>query len=57
MRLSNLSIERPVFATVLSLLLIVLGVMAFSRLTLCELPAIDPPPGVVPRVPDVRLDR
>jgi multidrug efflux pump len=43
MRLSNLSIERPVFATVLSLLLIVLGVMAFSRLTLRELPAIDPP--------------
>ena len=43
MRLSDLSIERPVFATVLSLLLIVLGVMAFSRLTLRELPAIDPP--------------
>jgi len=42
-RLSDLSIERPVFATVLSLLLIVLGVMAFSRLTLRELPAIDPP--------------
>ena len=43
MRLSDISIERPVFATVLSLLLIVLGVMAFSRLTLRELPAIDPP--------------
>ena len=43
MKLSDLSIERPVFATVLSLLLIVLGVMAFTRLTLRELPAIDPP--------------
>src|SRR5688572_27347862 len=43
MRLSDLSIERPVFATVMSLLLIVLGVMAFTRLTLRELPAIDPP--------------
>jgi multidrug efflux pump len=43
MNLSDISIKRPVFATVLSLLLIVLGVMAFSRLTLRELPAIDPP--------------
>ncbi|MGO4222981.1 efflux RND transporter permease subunit [Lysobacter sp. TAF61] len=43
MNLSDLSIRRPVFATVMSLLLIVLGVMAFSRLTLRELPAIDPP--------------
>ncbi|HEV8694990.1 MAG TPA: efflux RND transporter permease subunit [Lysobacter sp.] len=43
MNLSDISIKRPVFATVMSLLLIVLGVMAFSRLTLRELPAIDPP--------------
>ena len=43
MNLSDLSIRRPVFATVISLLLIVLGVMAFTRLTLRELPAIDPP--------------
>ncbi|MBS7458363.1 efflux RND transporter permease subunit [Coralloluteibacterium stylophorae] len=43
MRLSDISIQRPVFAIVLSLLLVVLGVMAFSRLTLRELPAIDPP--------------
>ena len=42
MNLSELSIRRPVFATVMSILLIVLGVMAFSRLTLRELPAIDP---------------
>lgn len=43
MMLSDVSIRRPVFATVMSLLLIVLGFMAFSRLTLRELPAIDPP--------------
>ncbi|GAB3381469.1 efflux RND transporter permease subunit [Lysobacter fragariae] len=43
MKLSDISIKRPVFATVISLLLIVLGVMAFTRLTLRELPAIDPP--------------
>jgi multidrug efflux pump len=43
MKLSDISIQRPVFATVLSLLLVVLGVMAFTRLTLRELPAIDPP--------------
>ncbi|RNF85942.1 efflux RND transporter permease subunit [Montanilutibacter psychrotolerans] len=43
MILSDISIKRPVFATVMSLLLIVLGIMAFSRLTLRELPAIDPP--------------
>ncbi|HUD41507.1 MAG TPA: efflux RND transporter permease subunit [Dokdonella sp.] len=43
MSLSDLSIRRPVFATVISLLLVVLGAMAFTRLTLRELPAIDPP--------------
>jgi len=43
MLLSDVSIRRPVFATVVSLLLMVLGIMAFSRLTLRELPAIDPP--------------
>ncbi|WP_147652551.1 efflux RND transporter permease subunit [Vulcaniibacterium gelatinicum] len=43
MKLSDISIERPVFATVMSLLLIVLGVLAYTRLTLRELPAIDPP--------------
>jgi len=43
MKLSDLSIKRPVLAVVMSLLLIVLGVMSFTRLTLRELPAIDPP--------------
>jgi multidrug efflux pump len=41
--LSDLSIRRPVLATVMSLLLVVLGVIAYMRLTLRELPAIDPP--------------
>ena len=43
MKISDLSIKRPVLAAVMSLLLIVLGVMSFLRLTLRELPAIDPP--------------
>lgn len=43
MKLSDLSIKRPVLAVVMSLLLIVLGVMSFMRLTLRELPNIDPP--------------
>ena len=43
MVLSDISIRRPVFATVMSLLLVVIGVIAYTRLTLRELPAIDPP--------------
>jgi multidrug efflux pump len=43
MNLSDISIRRPVFAAVVSLLLVVLGIMSFTRLTLRELPAIDPP--------------
>lgn len=43
MLLSDVSIKRPVFAVVVSLLLVVLGVMSFLRLTLRELPNIDPP--------------
>ncbi len=43
MMLSDVSIRRPVFATVLSLMLVVLGLIAFARLPLRELPNIDPP--------------
>ena len=43
MLLSDISVKRPVFATVLSLLLVALGTMAFLRLPLRELPNIDPP--------------
>jgi multidrug efflux pump len=41
--ISDLSIRRPVLATVMSLLLIVLGAVAFTQLPLRELPNIDPP--------------
>ncbi|WP_149196079.1 efflux RND transporter permease subunit [Luteimonas suaedae] len=43
MRLSDISIKRPVLAVVMSLMLIVLGLASFDRLTLRELPNIDPP--------------
>ena len=43
MKMSDVAIKRPVFAVVISLLLVVLGIMSFSRLTLRELPNIDPP--------------
>jgi len=43
MVLSDISIKRPVFATVLSLILVVLGLAAGSRLPIREYPAIDPP--------------
>jgi multidrug efflux pump len=36
MILSDVSIRRPVFATVLSLMLVVLGLIAFTRLPLRE---------------------
>lgn len=43
MKISDISVHRPVLATVGSLLLVVLGVIAFTRLPLRELPDIDPP--------------
>jgi multidrug efflux pump len=43
MILSDVSIKRPVFAAVISLMLVVVGVIAFTRLPLRELPNIDPP--------------
>ncbi|BCW88913.1 Efflux pump membrane transporter BepE [Alphaproteobacteria bacterium SO-S41] len=43
MILSDISVKRPVFATVLSLLLIAFGVLSFIGLPLRELPNIDPP--------------
>ncbi|MCC7426535.1 MAG: efflux RND transporter permease subunit [Alphaproteobacteria bacterium] len=43
MVLSDVSIKRPVFATVLSLLLVVMGLAAFLKLPIREYPAIDPP--------------
>jgi multidrug efflux pump len=43
MLLSDLSVKRPVLATVISLLLVVFGLVAFTRLPLREYPNIDPP--------------
>ncbi len=43
MVLSDVSIKRPVFATVISLMLIVLGLASLMRLPVREYPAIDPP--------------
>jgi multidrug efflux pump len=43
MMLSDISIKRPVFASVISILLIAFGIVAFDRLTLREYPNIDPP--------------
>jgi multidrug efflux pump len=43
MILSDVSIKRPVFAAVLSLLLIAFGLVAFDRLPLREYPDIDSP--------------
>ena len=43
MLLSDLSVKRPVFASVISLLLVAFGLVAFDRLPLREYPDIDPP--------------
>jgi multidrug efflux pump len=43
MVLSDTSIKRPVFATVISLLVVVLGLAAVRKLPVREYPAIDPP--------------
>jgi len=43
MILSEVSVKRPVFATVLSLLLVILGLAALLRLPVRQYPDIDPP--------------
>jgi multidrug efflux pump len=43
MKLSEISIKRPVFATVMSLAIILLGVISFTRLPVREYPETDPP--------------
>jgi multidrug efflux pump len=43
MFLSDLSIRRPVLATVFSMLLVVFGIISFERLPVREYPDIDPP--------------
>ena len=43
MQLAETSIRRPVFATVLSLLVVLIGAVSFNRLTVREYPKIDEP--------------
>ena len=43
MSLSDLCIRRPVFATVLSLVVALVGAVSYTRLTVREYPKIDEP--------------
>lgn len=43
MQLAEVSIRRPVFATVLSLLIVLIGAVSFNRLAVREYPKIDEP--------------
>lgn len=43
MKLSEISIKRPVLAIVMSLAIILLGVISYSRLSVREYPDVDPP--------------
>ncbi|MCE9678548.1 efflux RND transporter permease subunit [Shewanella sp. AS1] len=43
MMLTDLSVKRPVFASVISMLLIAFGLVSFDKLPLREYPNIDPP--------------
>jgi multidrug efflux pump len=43
MKLSTISIQRPVFASVMSFAILLFGIIAFTRLPVREYPDIDPP--------------
>jgi len=43
MMLSDVSVRRPIFAAVLAILLTVIGIVAFSALSVREYPDVDPP--------------
>ncbi|WP_290536912.1 MULTISPECIES: efflux RND transporter permease subunit [Alcanivorax] len=63
MILSDISIKRPVFATVISLLIVVFGISALMKLSVREYPDIDPPEvsisvdyaGAAPEVIDTQI--
>ncbi|MBL9022520.1 MAG: efflux RND transporter permease subunit [Myxococcales bacterium] len=63
MTLAETAVRRPVFATVLSLVLVIFGVVGFSFLGVREYPAVDPPvvtvtttyPGANPDVVDSQI--
>ena len=41
MRMSEICIKRPVFATVLSLVVMLIGIVSYTRLPVREYPKID----------------
>lgn len=43
MKISEVCIKRPVFASVLALLIVLVGLISYQRLTVREYPAIDEP--------------
>ncbi len=43
MVLSDLSVKRPVFAAVLAIMIVLFGLVSFSRLPVREIPDVDPP--------------
>ncbi len=43
MNISELSLRRPVFATVISILIVLFGIVGYTFLSVREYPAIDPP--------------
>ncbi|WOX04260.1 efflux RND transporter permease subunit [Microbulbifer pacificus] len=65
MIISDTAVKRPVFALVLSLLLVVFGLISFERLPLREYPDIDPPivsittnyPGASADIVETRITR
>lgn len=65
MIISDTAVKRPVFALVLSLLLVVFGLISFDRLSLREYPDIDPPvvsirtdyPGASADIVETRITR
>src|SRR5471030_2105551 len=43
MRISHFFIDRPIFASVVSIIFVILGVVAFARLPIAQYPEIAPP--------------
>ena len=48
MKISEISIKRPVLATVMSLIILLIGIVSFDRLSVREYPNIDEPTVSVP---------
>ena len=45
MNISELSIKRPILATVMNIFIILLGIIGYTYLGVRDYPAIDPPDG------------